>query len=73
MKNNHSLTVYPASTAALEYIVVVEVNVSEVILIQLLKSSLDLFSLQIDNVTSISAVEISTGEFSLFNSHINQR
>ncbi|KAL6486042.1 hypothetical protein MHYP_G00054340 [Metynnis hypsauchen] len=57
---NHFRDKRDTSTAALEYIVVVEVNVSEVILIQLLKSSLDLFSLQIDNVTTISAVEIST-------------
>ncbi|XP_037393417.1 fibrillin-1-like isoform X2 [Pygocentrus nattereri] len=59
-KLNHFRDKRDTSTAAQEYIVVVEVNVSEVILIQLLKSSLDLFSLQIDNITTISTVEIST-------------
>lgn len=58
LKTNR-FTVFPASTYALEYIVVVEVNVSDMILIQQLKSSLNL---QIDNSTNISTVEITTGK-----------
>ncbi|XP_066533867.1 uncharacterized protein [Hoplias malabaricus] len=50
----------PPATSTLEYIVVVEVNVSEMILIQQLKSALNIFSFQIDNTTTISALEIST-------------
>ncbi|XP_046691587.1 adhesion G-protein coupled receptor F1-like isoform X3 [Silurus meridionalis] len=46
-----------SSTYALEYIVVVEINVSEVILIQQLKSSV---AVQLNNSTRISTVEITT-------------
>lgn len=56
---NHSFIVFLARTYALEFIVVVEVNVSEVILIQQLKSSV---GLQIDNSTTISTVNITTGK-----------
>ncbi|KAK3516718.1 hypothetical protein QTP70_022511, partial [Hemibagrus guttatus] len=44
------------SSYAVEYIVVVEINVSEVILIQQLKS----ISLQLDNATKISTVNVTT-------------
>ncbi|XP_053098379.1 adhesion G protein-coupled receptor F5 [Pangasianodon hypophthalmus] len=54
---NHSRQKRETSPYAVQYIVVVEVNVSEVILIQQLKS---LFNLQIDNSTKISSVEITT-------------
>lgn len=52
---------FPASSYALEYIVVVEINVSEVILIEQLKS----FSLQLDNTTKISSVNVTTGKFGI--------
>ncbi|KAI4891289.1 hypothetical protein NFI96_003442 [Prochilodus magdalenae] len=48
------------SSYALEYIVVVEVNVSELILIELLQSSFNLSNIEVDNSTTISALEIST-------------
>ncbi|XP_049336902.1 uncharacterized protein LOC103026087 isoform X8 [Astyanax mexicanus] len=56
---NHSREKRETSTSALEYIVVVEVNVSQLILIELLKSSLDSISLQLDNSTTVT-LEIST-------------
>lgn len=58
LKSQHVIFVSPAQTYAQEYIIVVEVNVSEVILIQQLKSS---FSIQLDNSTNITAVDITTG------------
>ncbi|XP_017540691.1 adhesion G protein-coupled receptor F5-like [Pygocentrus nattereri] len=51
-----------ASVVPLEYIVVVEINISQVILIEQIKSSLDLISLplQLDNTTEVSALNITT-------------
>lgn len=58
---NPSFIVFPASTYALEYIVEVEVNVSDLDFMQQLKS----FSLQLDNSTKISTVDITTGKFQI--------
>ncbi|KAL7887959.1 hypothetical protein AOLI_G00029330 [Acnodon oligacanthus] len=53
---------FPANFLPLEYIVVVEVNVSQVILIQQIESSLNSMSLplQLDNTTEISSLNITT-------------
>ncbi|KAF4082412.1 hypothetical protein AMELA_G00151530 [Ameiurus melas] len=53
---NHLRQKRDTITYALEYIVVVEVNVSELVFMQQLKS----FSLQLDNSTKISTVDITT-------------
>ncbi|KAL7887958.1 hypothetical protein AOLI_G00029320 [Acnodon oligacanthus] len=51
-----------ASVVPLEYIVVVEINMSQVILIEQIKSSLDSISLplQLDNSTEVSGLNITT-------------
>lgn len=60
---NYNFIAFPASSYTLEYIVVVEINVSEVILIQQLQA-IGLGSIvQLDNTTKISTVNVTTGKF----------
>ncbi|KAI4905115.1 hypothetical protein NFI96_020919, partial [Prochilodus magdalenae] len=57
-----SFLYFPANLLSLEYIVVVEVNTSQLILIEQIKSSLSSisFPLQLDETTEISGVNITT-------------
>ena len=58
---------FSASVVPLEYIVVVEINISQGILIEQIKSSLHSISLplQLDNTTEVSGVNITTGKLNL--------
>lgn len=54
---------FPVNTDILEYIVNIEVNVSQAILFEQIKSSLEsISSFQIDNTTEIESVNITTGK-----------
>ncbi|XP_062870760.1 uncharacterized protein LOC134332859 [Trichomycterus rosablanca] len=53
---------FPANSDILEYIIIVEVNISQAVMIELIKSSLESisFPVQLDNFTEISAMNVTT-------------
>lgn len=54
---------FPVNTDILEYIVIIEVNVTGIIWLDQIKSSLESISpLQIDNAIEIDGLNITTGE-----------
>lgn len=62
------MLLFPANTDNLEYIVTIEVNVSQMILYDQIKSSLESIKpLQIDNTAEIDGLNITTGELYFLN------